>query len=307
MMNKNAKDRTTPVGGAAADNQATAMRVSVVTIVINVILSAGKLFAGIVGRSGAMVSDSVHSISDVFSTFVVIAGIRLAGKKEDTEHPYGHERMECVAAIILAVFLATVGGGIGLSGIEKIVGGDYDALDIPGISSLIAAIASIIIKEWMFWYTRSAARRVNSPALLADAWHHRSDAMSSVGAFIGILFARLGFPVMDPIASVVISVFIIKAAVDVFRDGLDKMVDRSCDAETEREMTEIVLGVEGVRGINSLKSRLFGAKIYVDVEIFADGDLTLTESHNIAQRVHDAIESGFPDCKHCMVHVDPAP
>lgn len=284
-----------------------AMRVSRETVIINVILSIGKLLAGIIGKSGAMISDAVHSVSDVFSTFVVMAGIKLADKEEDTEHPYGHERMECVAAIILAVFLATVGVGIGFSGGKKIIGGNYDELTVPGISSLIAAVVSIIVKEWMFWYTKAAAKKINSGALMADAWHHRSDAMSSVGAFVGILFSRLGMPIMDPIASVVISVLIVKAAYDIFRDGLDKMIDRSCDAETEERMRGLVTGVDGVMGINSLKTRLFGAKIYVDVEIFADGELSLTASHEIAQKVHDAIEESFSDCKHCMVHVDPAP
>ncbi len=289
------------------DGNALAMRVSRVTVAVNVILSIGKLIVGIVGRSGAMISDAVHSVSDVFSTFVVMVGIKLADKEEDTEHPYGHERMECVAAIILALFLATVGAGIGYSGIKKIVAGDYGELAVPGISSLVTAIVSIIVKEWMFRYTRRTAIKINSGALMADAWHHRSDALSSVGAFIGILFARLGLPIMDPIASAVISLFIIKAAFDIFRDGLEKMVDRSCDAETEEQMRELVESIEGVRGIRSMKTRQFGAKMYVDVEIYADGTLTLLESHDIAHRVHDAIEANFRNCKHCMVHVDPMP
>ncbi len=282
-----------------------AMRVSRITVYVNVVLSLGKFAAGVVGRSGAMISDAVHSLSDVFSTFVVMAGIKMADKKEDTEHPYGHERMECVAAIILAVFLAVIGAGIGIGGIKNIAGGSYEDLTVPGALSLVAAVVSIAVKEWMYHYTKRTAVMINSGALLADAWHHRSDAMSSVGAFVGILFAMIGFPVMDAVASVLISLMIVKAAYDIFRDGLNKMIDRSCDEETEAEMRNIILNETGVLGIKSMKTRLFGSKMYLDLEIFADGELTLIESHAIAHRVHDAIEAAFPQCKHCMVHVDP--
>jgi cation diffusion facilitator family transporter len=212
--------------------------------------------------------------------------------------------MECVAAILLAVLLALVGGGIGLSGLKKIFGGEQQ-IQVPGLLPLVAAIVSIAVKEWMFHYTRAAARKTNSGALMADAWHHRSDALSSVGSFLGILFARLGFPLMDPIAAVVISLCILKAAYDVFKDGLDKMVDHSCDMETEQAMRQLVLTIPGVQGIDLLKTRLFGARIYVDLEILADGDLPLRQAHAIAERVHHAIEDNFPACKHCMVHVNP--
>lgn len=299
MINRKMKSRKPE---AAIDK---AMRVSRITVYVNVVLSFGKFAAGIISKSGAMISDAVHSLSDVFSTFVVMAGIKMADKKEDTEHPYGHERMECVAAVILAVILAVIGVGIGIGGIKDIVGGDYEDLTVPGVLSLIAAVVSIVIKEWMYHYTKRAAVEINSGALMADAWHHRSDAMSSVGAFVGILFARIGFPVMDAVASFVISLFIVKAAYDIFRDGLNKMIDRSCDEETEARMRDVIMSEAGVLGIKSLKTRLFGSKMYLDLEIYADGELSLIESHAIAHRVHDAIESAFPECKHCMVHVDP--
>lgn len=282
-----------------------AFRVSAVSIVVNLMLSLIKLLAGIIAHSQAMISDAVHSASDVFSTFVVIAGVKAAEKKADREHPYGHERMECVASIILAMFLALVGVGIGVSGVQKIAAGNYQELAVPGIPALAAAVISIAVKEWMFWYTRAAAKKVNSGALMADAWHHRSDALSSVGSFVGILFARVGFPVMDSIASVVISLLIIKAACDIFKDGLDKMVDHSCDNETEQSIRNAALNIPGVLGIDDLKTRLFGAKIYVDMEIQADSELKLKDSHEIAEQVHHAIESQFPDCKHCMIHVNP--
>lgn len=283
-----------------------AIHVSVVSIIVNVILSAAKLLAGILGKSSAMVSDAIHSASDVFSTFVVIAGVKMSEKKADKGHPYGHERMECVASITLAVLLGIVGVGIGVSGMGKILSGNYQTLEIPGLISLIAAVVSIAVKEWMFWYTRAAAKKLNSGALMADAWHHRSDALSSVGSFAGIFFARIGFPVMDSIASVIISLCIIKAAYDIFKDGINKMVDHSCDSETQEAILNSALNVKGVIDVDDLKTRLFGSKLYVDMEISADANLSLKASHEIAERVHSVIEEKYPECIHCMVHVNPA-
>lgn len=282
-----------------------AFRVSGVSIAVNVALSLMKLVAGIWGKSSAMVSDAVHSASDVFSTIVVIIGVRAAGKRADKEHPYGHERMECVAAILLAMLLALVGVGIGMSGAGKIAAGNYEQLAIPGLMPLIAAVISVVVKEWMFWYTRAAAKKVKSGALMADAWHHRSDALSSVGSFVGILFARIGFPIMDSVAGIVISLCILKAAYDIFKDGFDKMVDHSCDGETEQNIRNAALQIQGVLGVDDLKTRLFGAKIYVDMEIIVDRELKLGDAHAIAEQVHETIERGFPDCKHCMIHVNP--
>ena len=284
---------------------AVAMRVSVVSIIINLALSLLKLLAGILARSGAMISDAVHSASDVLSTFVVIAGVKLAGKKPDSEHPYGHEGMECVAAVVLAVVLAGTGVGIGLSGVNKIISSSSEELAVPGVLALVAAAVSIAVKEIMYQYTRRAAKKINSGALMADAWHHRSDALSSVGSLIGILGARLGIPVLDPLASVIICVFIEKAAIDIFRDAIDKMVDKSCPAETIDNMKTVILQTEGVCGVDELKTRLFGAKVYVEVEIAVAADKTIVEAHDIAERVHGAIEAAFPEVKHCMVHVNP--
>ncbi len=286
-------------------DQQIAMRVSANSIAANVVLSAFKLFAGIAAHSGAMVSDAVHSASDVFSTVIVIIGFRISGKASDEKHPYGHERMECVASILLAVVLCATGAGIGLGGIENISRGSYTQLEVPGMLAMAAAVISIIVKEAMYWYTRYAARKINSTSLMADAWHHRSDALSSVGSLIGILGARLGFPVMDPLASVVICVFIIKASVDIFKDAVEKMTDESCDSQIVSGMRELVSSQDGVLGLDELKTRMFGSRIYVDIEISAYGGQTLDEAHRIAERVHDAVEGGYPRVKHCMVHVNP--
>lgn len=254
--------------------QKIANRVSLITIIGNVALSVVKLLAGIIAHSSAMISDAVHSASDVFSTFVVIIGIKLASKEPDKEHPYGHERLECVAAIILSVVLFITGLGIGMGALKNILQGNHGNLQVPGILALIAAIVSIVSKEAMYWYTRHYAKKIDSGALMADAWHHRSDAFSSIGALIGIGGARLGFPVMDSIASLVIFVFIAKASIDIFKDAMDKMVDHSCDEDTERQIYDCVMRNKDVMGINLLQTRIFGNKIYVDVEIQADGSCT---------------------------------
>lgn len=289
-----------------ADNyEKTAMKVSIVSVIWNLLLSVGKLFAGIFANSGAMISDAVHSASDVFSTIIVMIGVKISGKDSDNDHPYGHERLECVAAIILATVLAATGIGIGYGAVVKIMAGDYN-VEMPGILALVAAVVSILVKELMFWYTRYYAKQIDSSALMADAWHHRSDSLSSIGALIGIIGARLGFGIMEPLASVVICIFIEKAAYDIFMDAVNKMVDKSCDDETMEKIKACAMNIPGVENIDLLRTRVFGNKIYVDMEIAADGNKTLDETHAVAERVHDAIEKEFPKVKHIMVHVNPA-
>ena len=276
-----------------ADNyEKTAMKVSIVSVIWNLLLSAGKLFAGIFANSGAMISDAVHSASDVFSTIIVMIGVKISGKDSDNDHPYGHERLECVAAIILATVLAATGIGIGYGAVVKIMAGDYN-VEMPGILALVAAVVSILVKELMFWYTRYYAKQIDSSALMADAWHHRSDSLSSIGALIGIIGARLGFGIMEPLASVVICIFIEKAAYDIFMDAVNKMVDKSCDDETMEKIKACAMNIPGVENIDLLRTRVYGNK-------------TLDETHAVAERVHDAIEQEFPKVKHIMVHVNPA-
>lgn len=290
---------------AGNDFQKIANRVSFVSIIQNVLLSLFKLFAGIFANSNAMISDAIHSASDVFSTIVVIIGVRLSSRDSDREHPYGHERMECVAAIILSIVLFITGLGIGIQALQDILNGNYETLQMPGILALIAAIVSIITKEAMYWYTRHYAKQIDSAALMADAWHHRSDAFSSIGALIGIAGSRMGFPIMDSIASLVIFIFIAKAAFDIFKDAMDKMVDHSCDENTEKAIYDCVISHEDVLGIDLLQSRIFGNKIYVDLEIELDASYTLEKAHRIAEDIHEDIEKNFPKVKHVMIHVNP--
>ena len=301
-MKKNINGSTTPT----VNFEKTAVKVSAVSIAGNILLSLFKLLAGIFAHSGAMVSDAVHSASDVISSIIVIIGVKLSARDSDADHPYGHERLECVAAIVLAVILLITGLFIGSAAVGNITSGNYEELAVPGIPALVAAITSIVVKEAMFHYTKYYAVKLDSGAVMADAWHHRSDALSSVGALIGIVGSRMGLPVLDSVASLVICLFIVKAAYDIFKDAVDKMVDHSCDKDTEQALRECVMAQEGVLGIDMLTTRIFGNKIYVDIEISADGSKTLRESHAIAEKVHSTIEHDFPKVKHIMVHVNPA-
>ena len=280
-------------------------KISALSIVVNLLLSLFKFFAGIVGHSEALFSDAIHSASDVFSTIIVIVGVKISNKQADASHQYGHEKFESLATIILAIILFVTGIEIGKTGVLSLLHKSYLNKEIPTLITVVAASVSIVSKESMFWYTRHGAKKNNSSALMADAWHHRSDALSSIGSLIGILFARNGYPFMDPIASLVICLFIIKAAIDILKDGAEKMVDHSCSDEDIKKIKEEILAIEGVDRIDSLKTREFGDRSYVDVEIAADGNLSLYASHAIAVRVHNQIEQVLPTVKHCMVHVNP--
>lgn len=286
-------------------NEKIAVHVSIMTIIGNALLSLFKFIAGIFGHSSAMLSDAIHSFSDVLSTLIVIAGVKIANKQADQDHPYGHERMECVAALLLAIMLALTGGTIGYSAIQIIAKQNTQTLPIPTTLALVAAIVSILTKEGMFWYTKIAADKINSGALRADAWHHRSDAFSSIGSLIGIAGAQMGYPLLDPLASIIICAFILKVAYDIFLDSINKMVDHSCDAETEENIRQVILKNKDVKAIDLLKTRIFGNRIYIDVEIAVESTITVLESHEIAKQVHDQVEKEISLVKHCMVHVNP--
>lgn len=289
----------------AENRKNVAYRVSIISIIVNVVLTALKFVAGILGNSSAMISDSVHSLSDIFSTVIVMVGIKFASKEADEEHRYGHERMESVASIFLAIFLILTSIWIGYNAIKSIISGNYKDIVIPSLLPAIAAIVSIVVKEWMYHFTIRASKKINSDALKADAWHHRSDALSSVGSFIGIFFAMLGFPVMDLVASLVICLLIFKAGYDIIKGAIDKIIDKSCDDEEINAMKEVILAQSGVYKLYDIKTRLFGNKVYVDVEIVADGEISLNEAYEISESVHDELEETFPDIKHCMVHIKP--
>ena len=294
------------MSGEAEIRKKKIYRVTFIGFAVNLLLAGIKLAAGILGRSGAMVADAVHSFSDMATDVVVIAFAKISAKPKDEGHDYGHGKYETLATIIISLALAAVGTGILVNSIGAIrVVVDGGLLPRPGTVALLAAAVSIVVKEILYRYTVREGRRVSSPSMIANAWHHRSDALSSVGAFIGILGARMGVPVMDPLASFVICIFIVKAALDVFRDSMDKMVDKACDEETVRSIEQAALDTRGVERVGSMKTRLFGSRIYVDLEIEADKSLMLEQAFTIAKEVHDTIEARFPQVKHCSVQVSP--
>lgn len=279
------------------------MRISAVSIVCNIALTAFKLIAGIVASSAALVADAVHSASDVLGSLIVMVGAVFSHKAADEGHPYGHEKLECIASILLGNILIVVGALIGYSGIMKIVSGT--AIAVPGRLALVAAGVSIVVKEALYWYTIIGARKINSVSLKAEAWHHRSDALSSIGSLAGVLGARLGVPILDPIAAIIICLFIFKVAIDIFKDSINRLVDRSCGEVETEEMVDTIKTVPGVMGVDDIKTRLFGSRTYVDIEISADGEQKLKDAHAIAETVHHTMENEFPDVKHCTVHVNP--
>ena len=286
-------------------NEKIAYKASIISIIGNIFLSLFKLISGIFGHSLAMISDAIHSISDVFSTIIVMIGIKLSNKEIDENHPYGHERFECVASIILSFMLFMVGFMIGYKGLMNIISGNYKNVSIPTLLPLIAAIISIIIKFFMFLYSIRCAKIINSNALRADSYHHLSDSLSSIGSLIGILLALIGYPIFDSIASIIICIFIIKISIDIFRDTINQMVDKSCSDEIINNLKNDILNNENVLNIDMLKTRMFASKIYADIEIAVDKNLSLIEAHEIAESIHNDLEEKYLDLKHCMIHVNP--
>ncbi|MBY7023670.1 MULTISPECIES: cation diffusion facilitator family transporter [Clostridium] len=276
-------------------------RVSVVTIIGNVILSIIKIGIGIIASSKAMIADGVHSLSDVFSTIGVIIGLKLSSKKADKEHPYGHEKFESLTSVFLGIMLVLVSLGIGFSGIKNLIYGNYS---IPGSLAIFAAVISIVSKEAMYWYTLKYAEKINSTSLKADAWHHRSDSFSSIGALIGIIGARMGFPMLDPAIALVISIIIIKVSYDILKQSINQLMDTSIGDDAIKKMNAAIHSIDGVKNIDNLKTRFHASKIYVDVEISVESDISVEEGHKIAMNVHNIIEKN-KDVKHCMVHVNP--
>lgn len=276
--------------------------VGIKTLIANVVLSVVKIIAGFVAQSSAMIADGFHTVSDVISTVAVMVGVKFSEKEADEGHPYGHERIESVVTVLLALMLSFTGVGIAVTGIKTIVNQDFTT---PGTLALVAAILSILVKELMYRYTVKAAEKINSTALKADAWHHRSDAFSSIGTLFGIAGAMIGFKILDPLAGIVVSILIIKVGVEILMQGLNQLIDRAADDDTINTIKNTIINIKGVIGIDDIKTRLHGSKLYVDVEIAVDGEITVKEGHSIAENVHNKIENTLPDVKHCMVHVNP--
>lgn len=272
------------------------------TIIMNVLLSLLKVFIGIFGKSSVLIADGIHSVSDVFTTVLAYIGVRISEKTCDDDHQYGHEKLEPVMSKLLATFLFLTAIFIGYSAVKNIQNGNFSR---PSTITLFAAFLSIVVKEWMYRYTLKGAIILESSALKADAWHHRSDALSSIAAVIGIAGALVGYEILEPIVTIGISAFIMKISVNIYIESVKSLIDTAVDQDTFNDIKDIVLKVDGVKRIDMIKTRLHASKIYVDLEIGVDKDLSLKDAHDIAEEVHDNLEKSNEKIKHCMVHVNP--
>lgn len=289
------------------NNTHIAFKVSIKSILVNTFLFIFKFICGLIIHSSSLISDAIHSLSDIFSTGIVMLGIKISNNPSDESHPYGHEKIETIIALGLGVILFYIGVNIGYDGIIKIIHPKTNIsinifLNIIGMTS---AISSIVFKEWLYRFTIKCARKINSKAMEADAWHHRTDAFSSVGSLIGVIGITCGLTIIDSIACLVISVFIFKAAFDIVKDSFNNLVDHACSKEIINQIKEQIYLQKDVILLDTLKTRMFGAKIYIDVEITVDKNLTLQQAHKIASTIHDNIENNIPNVKHCMIHVNP--
>ena len=268
----------------------------------NLGLVAFKLVAGIIGRSSAMLADAAHSASDMLATFGVIVSFRISRRPADKDHPYGHGKAEPVAAKLVGAILIVAGSGIAMEAARRVIARDFVR---PGLIALVAAVASIVVKETMYQVAAATARRIRSSALMAEALHHRSDALSSVGTFAGILGGRLGLPVLDPIAGFVVAVMIIWMGLRIIRASSDELMDAQTDPETISAVRAAAAGVGGVCDVHSVVTRKYGGDSYVDLRIGVDPSISVVVGHEIAMQVENAVRLECPSVRGVLVHVDP--
>ena len=284
-------------------------QVTLVGGVVNVVLLLFKFVAGIVGHSAAMVADAVHSLSDFVTDVIVLVFIHISGKPKDKSHDYGHGKYETLALTLIGVALLIVAIGILYSGAAKIyVWANGGQLEAPGTLALWAALLSVLLKEAVYQYSMVKARQLNSQVVAANAWHHRSDALSSIGTAIGIggaIFLGQRWTVLDPIASVVVGAFIVKVAVDLLRNGIGDLMEQSLPDAVEEEMLRIVGALPGVVNPHDLRTRRIGNHYAIELHILMDGDISLREAHNKASEVEDLLRARYGEDTHVAVHVEP--
>ncbi len=280
-----------------------ANRITIMSIYINVFLSAFKIAVGILGNSNAIVADGFHSMSDVITSIGVLAGIVVAKKPRDEDHNYGHEKAETLAAFVLSLILIYAGIKIGLGSIRLIL--NPETIKKPSYIALFAAVISIMLKEVQYRITVKVGREINSKALIADAWHHRSDALSSVGTLIGVGGAIMGYRFLDPLAGIIVSLLVLKVGFEILRTSANELMDASVGKETENTIRETSLDVDGVKNISSLRTRIHGSKAYVDIAICVDPNMSVYDAHDIAEDVQDKVKEKLPLIKEVVVHIDP--
>ena len=284
-------------------------RVTLVGSVINVVLLLFKFVAGIIGHSAAMLADAVHSLSDFVTDVIVLVFIRISGKPQDKSHDYGHGKYETLAMTLIGVALLLVALGILNSGAMKIkLWLDGEQLEAPGTIALWAALLSVVLKEGVYRYSMIKARQLNSPAVEANAWHHRSDALSSIGTAIGIggaIFLGQRWTVLDPIASVVVGIFIVKVSVSLLRRGIGDLLEQSLPDAVEEEILQMVAALPGLSKPHELRTRRIGNHYAIELHILMDGNITLREAHDKASEVEETLKSHYGQETHVAVHVEP--
>lgn len=284
-------------------------KVTLVGGVVNVILLLFKFVAGILGHSAAMVADAVHSLSDFVTDVIVIVFVHISGKPKDKSHDYGHGKYETLAMTIIGVALLAVAIGIVYGGVTKIINWlNGEELQAPGMLALWAALLSVVLKEGVYRYSMIEARKLQSQAVEANAWHHRSDALSSVGTAIGIggaIFLGERWTVLDPVASVIVGLFIVKVAIFLLRDGIGDLMEQSLPDEVEAEILQLAASVDGVCNPHSLCTRRIGNHYAIELHILMDGNITLCEAHDKASEVEDLLRQHYGNETHIAVHVEP--
>lgn len=280
-----------------------ANKVTIQAIIWNIILTAIKIIAGLIGKSNAMVADGLHSASDIISSVGVLIGNYVSATPQDKEHNYGHEKAETLVSFLLSLLLILVSLTIGIEAFKSLF--NLETVQIPTALPLIVSVISILIKEYQFRITIKIANNINSPALKADAWHHRSDALSSIAAFVGIGGSMLGFKVLDPLASVVVALFVAKVGLDILKNSVNELMDVSIDEEQENEIKLLVSRTDGVKNLGELRTRKHGAMAYVDLTICVEGNLTVAKGHDIAHDLEKGIINSMEFVKGITVHVEP--
>ena len=284
-------------------------KVTIVGSIVNFLLLVFKFFAGIAGHSAAMLADAVHSLSDFIIDIVVIVFVRIAGKPEDKGHDYGHGKYETLATAIIGLLLLCVGFGIfwnGASSIYTFLRGGQ--LESPGVVALVAALVSIVSKEILYQYTVIQGKKLNSQAVIANAWHHRSDALSSIGTAIGIGGAILlgdYWRVLDPVAAVVVSFFIMKVSVRLLIPCVDELLEKSLPEDVEKEIEQTVLSFPGVSQPHHLRTRRIGNYYAIELHVRMDGKITLEEAHSTATAIENKLKEMFGKGTHVGIHVEP--
>ena len=280
-----------------------ANKVTLQAIGWNVFLAFIKIIAGILGKSSVMIADGLHSASDIITSMGVLIGNYISSKPFDKEHNYGHEKAETLVSFLLSIILVGVALSIGYEASKSLF--NIEGIAIPTLLPLVVSIISILIKEYQYRITIRIAKKINSPALKADAWHHRSDALSSIAAFVGIGGAMLGFKILEPLASIVVALFVCKVGYDILKNAVNELMDVSIDETYENEIKKIAQLTEGVMNLGSLRTRKHGASAYVDLVICVDGKLTVTSGHDIATNLEKKIQNDINIVKGITVHVEP--